>query len=135
MWRRFAVVFTIGYVAKMLGEDEDWLFELSINMFPVDGCLRVYDVGEDGVTAVTEYGIECLQQIIADERAAGYAPAVVVDYEDGPIGTRLVGEICRHLIVVIRDSPSRPRASGFPNAWTASPIAHRRRCAAWPSKA
>jgi hypothetical protein len=26
------------------------------------------------VTAFTEYGIECLRQIIADERAAGRAP-------------------------------------------------------------
>ena len=29
-----AAVFTIGYVANMLGEDEDWLYELSIDMFP-----------------------------------------------------------------------------------------------------
>ena len=43
-------------------------------MFPEDGCLRVYGVGEDGVPAFTEYGIECLKQIIADERAAGRAP-------------------------------------------------------------
>jgi hypothetical protein len=67
-------VFTITYVAEMLGEDEDWLWELSIDMFPEDGCLRVYGVGEDGVTAFTGYGIECLKQIIADQRAAGRAP-------------------------------------------------------------
>jgi len=69
-----AAVFTIGYVANMLGEDEDWLYELSIDMFPEDGCLRVYGVGEDGVTAFTRDGIEFLQQIIADERAARRAP-------------------------------------------------------------
>ena len=69
-----AAVFTIGYVANMLGEDEDWLSELSIDMFPEDGCLRVYGVGEDGVTAFTRDGSECLQQIIADERAARRAP-------------------------------------------------------------
>src|SRR6202040_2240272 len=50
---------------------------LSIDMFPEDGCLRVYGVGEDGVTAFTRDGIECLQQIIADERAAGHAPPPV----------------------------------------------------------
>lgn len=72
-----AAVFTIGYVANMLGEDEDWLYELSIDMFPEDGCLRVYGVGEDGVAAFTQYGIECLQQIIAEERAAGRAPPQV----------------------------------------------------------
>ena len=71
-----AAVFTIGYVANMLGE-EDWLHELSIDMFPEDGCLRVYGVGEDGVTAFTRDGIECLQQIIADEQAARRAPPQV----------------------------------------------------------
>jgi hypothetical protein len=76
-----AAVFTIGYVANMLGEDEDWLYELSIDMFPEDGCLRVYGVGEDGVTAFTRDGIECLQQIIADERAAGRAPPQVKPIE------------------------------------------------------
>ena len=63
-----------GYLANQLSEDADWLFDLSIDMFPEDGCLWVYGVGEDGVPAFTEYGIECLRQIIADERAAGRAP-------------------------------------------------------------
>ena len=72
-----AAVFTIGYVANMLDEDEDWLHDLSVDMFPEDGCLRVYGGGEDGVTGFTEYGIECLQQTIADERAAGRAPPQV----------------------------------------------------------
>ena len=74
-------VFTIGHVAELLGEDEDWLYELSIDMFPEDGCLRVYGVGEDGVTAFTEDGIECLKQIVADERAAGKAPPPVKSAE------------------------------------------------------
>jgi hypothetical protein len=67
-------VFTIDYVAKMLGEDVEWLRELQIDMQSEDGCLWVYGVGEDGVPAFTKYGIECLEQIIADERAAGRAP-------------------------------------------------------------
>jgi hypothetical protein len=69
-----ASVFTIGYVANLLGEDEDSLHELSIDMFPEHGRLWVYGVGEDGVTAFTEEGIENLRQIIIDERAAGRAP-------------------------------------------------------------
>lgn len=72
-----SAVFTITYVAELLGEDEDWLHELSIDMFPEDGRLRVYGIGEDGVTAFTEYGIECLKQIIAHERATGRAPPPV----------------------------------------------------------
>ncbi|MGO4125110.1 hypothetical protein AB4Z01_11935 [Inquilinus sp. YAF38] len=67
-------VFTIGHVARMLGEDEHWLHELSIDMEPEDGRLHVYGVGEDGVTAFTRDGINNLQQIIADHRAAGHAP-------------------------------------------------------------
>jgi hypothetical protein len=67
-------VFTITYVAEMLGEDVDWLRDLSIDMDPEDGCLHVYGVGEDGVTAFTEDGIENLKQIIADMRADGRAP-------------------------------------------------------------
>ena len=30
-----SAVFTIDYVAEILGEDKDWLYELSIDMFPV----------------------------------------------------------------------------------------------------
>lgn len=73
-----SAVFIISYVAEMLGEDEEWLYELSIDMFAEDGCLWVYGVGEDGVTAFTDYGIECLKQTIADERAAGRAPPAVL---------------------------------------------------------
>ena len=67
-----SAVFTIGYVANLLGEDENWIFDLSINMFPEDGCLWVHGVGQDGVPAFTREGIENLRQIIADERAAGH---------------------------------------------------------------
>jgi len=47
---------------------------LSIDMFPEDGCLHVYGVGEDGVVAFTQDGIDNLPQIIEDERKAGNAP-------------------------------------------------------------
>ena len=69
-----SAVFTIGYVATLLGEDENWIFDLSINMFPEDGCLWVHGVGKDGVPAFTRDGIENLRQIIADERVAGRRP-------------------------------------------------------------
>ena len=71
-----STVFTIGYVANLLGEDEDWLFELSIGMEPEDGSLWVYGVGEDGVPAFTRDGIDNLREIITEERAAGKGPPV-----------------------------------------------------------
>jgi len=54
-----SAVFTNGNVAKLLSEDENWLYELSISMLSEDGCLRVYGVGEDGVT-LHPPRIECL---------------------------------------------------------------------------
>lgn len=78
-------VFTISYVAEKLGEDEEWLWALQIDMFPEDGCLRVYGVGEDGVPAFTDYGIEGLKQIIADETAAGRTPPPDPIDEIGPL--------------------------------------------------
>jgi hypothetical protein len=69
-----SAVFTINHVAALLGEDEDWLHDLSIDMFPEDGCLHVYGVGEDGVTAFTQDGIDNLKQVVEDERKVGRAP-------------------------------------------------------------
>ena len=66
-----ANVFTISHVAKMLGEDEERLWELSTDMFPEDGCLWVYGIGEDGVPAFSDFGIENLQDLIRHQRAAG----------------------------------------------------------------
>jgi len=71
-----STVFTIGYVANLLGEDEDWLFELSIGMEPEDGSLWVYGIGEDAVPAFTRDGIDNLREIIAQERAAGRGPQI-----------------------------------------------------------
>jgi hypothetical protein len=67
-------VFTISYVAELLGEDEDWLHQLSIDMFPEDGRLYVNSGKDDAITAFTEDGIENLKQIIADMRAYRRAP-------------------------------------------------------------
>jgi hypothetical protein len=57
-------VFTISHVAKMLGEDEEWLRKISINMDPEEGSLWVIGVGEDGCPAFTEYGVECEERAL-----------------------------------------------------------------------
>ncbi len=67
-------VFTIGRVAQMLGENEDWLHDIANEMEPEDGCLWIYGVGEKEILAFTDFGIDCLRQIIADKKAAGTAP-------------------------------------------------------------
>ncbi len=57
-------VTTINRVAKDLGEDEDWLFDVAMEMEPEDGVIWVYGVGEDGVMAFTDFGIETLIDLI-----------------------------------------------------------------------
>ena len=57
-------VFTLGHVAEMLGEDEDWLFDVAEEMDTEDGQLWVVGVGEHGVMAFTDDGIENLKNLI-----------------------------------------------------------------------
>lgn len=54
----------------MLGEDE----ELALCMDPEDGHFWVQDINDLEVSGFTQYGIECLKQIIADKRASNSAP-------------------------------------------------------------
>jgi len=63
-------VFTISRVAEMLGEDEDWLQDISIEMDPEDGRLTVYGTGEETITAFTDFGIENLAQIVEIYKAS-----------------------------------------------------------------
>jgi hypothetical protein len=57
-------VTTINRVAENLGEDEDWLRDVAIEMDAEDGRIWVYGVGEDGVMAFTDFGIETLIELV-----------------------------------------------------------------------
>ena len=57
-------VTTITKVARDLGEDEDWLWDVASEMEIEDGAIWVYGVGEDGVQAFTDFGIERLIELI-----------------------------------------------------------------------
>jgi len=57
-------VFTITRVAEMLGEDEEWLNDISIEMDPEDGRLSVWGPGDESITAFTDFGIENLAEIV-----------------------------------------------------------------------
>jgi hypothetical protein len=61
-------VFTIDRVAEMLGEDPDWLHDISIEMEPEDGIISVYGLGEEYTPAFTDFGIESLKQVIENYR-------------------------------------------------------------------
>jgi hypothetical protein len=57
-------VTSINRVASDLGENEDWLSEVANEMDIEDGVIWVYGVGEDGVMAFTDFGIENLVDLI-----------------------------------------------------------------------
>jgi hypothetical protein len=57
-------VTTINRVATDLGETEDWLADVANEMEIEDGVIWVYGVGEDGVMAFTDFGIENLVDLI-----------------------------------------------------------------------
>ena len=62
-------VFTIARVAAMLGENEDWLWDVANEMDQEDGLIWVYGPGDDGVMAFTDFGIETLRELIAIYKA------------------------------------------------------------------
>ena len=55
---------TIDRVAKELGENADWLYDVAIEMDTEDGVIWVYGLGDDGVMAFTDFGIENLVELI-----------------------------------------------------------------------
>jgi hypothetical protein len=57
-------VTTINRVADDLGEDEDWLRDVANEMDAEDGIIWAYGVGEDGVMAFTDFGMETLMELI-----------------------------------------------------------------------
>ena len=62
-------VFTLARVAALLGEDEDWLHEISLELEPEDGMLAVYGIGDEYTPAFTELGLENLRELIRNHRA------------------------------------------------------------------
>ena len=59
-----AISAAISRITALLGEDEEWRHELSIDMLSEDGCLSVRGAGENSVCAFTRFGSECLRDIV-----------------------------------------------------------------------
>jgi len=62
-------VFTISRVAQMLGEDQDWLFDVANEMEPEDGCLWIYGDGDQQTIGFTDFGIENLTELVRMHKA------------------------------------------------------------------
>ena len=61
-------VTTLTKVAQDLEVSEDMLHDLTQQMDTEDGVIWAYGLEEEGVLALTEDGIECLRDILADHR-------------------------------------------------------------------
>jgi hypothetical protein len=57
-------VHTIARVAAMLGEDEDWLVDVAVEMDPEDGLIWVYGPGDESLMAFTDFGLETLTGLV-----------------------------------------------------------------------
>ena len=55
---------TIDRVAKELGEDVDFLFDVALEMEPEDGVIWVQRLDDERVMAFTDFGVESLVELI-----------------------------------------------------------------------
>ena len=59
---------TIDRVAKDLGEDVDFRFDVAIEMEPEDGLIWVLSFGDESVMAFTDDGVDNLVELIKIQR-------------------------------------------------------------------
>ena len=62
-------VFTLAYVAELLGEHPDRIDEISLEMEPEDGFIHVHGCNEEYAPAFTARGIENLKELIEIHRS------------------------------------------------------------------
>ncbi|MBB2842905.1 UNVERIFIED_ORG: hypothetical protein GGE64_006712 [Rhizobium etli] len=64
-------VYTIEYVATLIGENLELLEEIASNSDNIDygEMIHVYDGTDEGITTFTDRGIESLQEFLADVRS------------------------------------------------------------------
>jgi hypothetical protein len=63
-----SAVLTIARVAALLGEDEEWLSDVAMEMAPEDGRLTIYGVDDEEMTGFTTFGINNLKELIKIHR-------------------------------------------------------------------
>ncbi len=59
---------TIDRVAKDLGEDVDFLFDVAMEMETEDGVIWVLSLDDDSVIAFTDFGVDSLVELIQIHR-------------------------------------------------------------------
>jgi hypothetical protein len=61
-------IFTIDLIAKKFGYDKDQIFDIASDQLePEDGMIWVHDVDDKETIALSQDGLETLQEIIEDQ--------------------------------------------------------------------
>ena len=68
-------VFTLDLVAERLGEDADWLWAVSCEMDPEDGCISILGRNDEHTVDFTALGIENLIELVQIHKADPSLPA------------------------------------------------------------
>jgi hypothetical protein len=76
---------TIDRVAKDLGEDVDFLFDVAIEMEPEDGLIWVLSLGDESVMAFTDFGVDSLVDLIKIHREMPRASSADLSRERRPL--------------------------------------------------
>lgn len=58
--------YTIARAAEILGEAEELLWEMAMELEPEDGCLWIHGTNDQQTIAFTERGMECLRELLPD---------------------------------------------------------------------
>ena len=69
---------TIDRVAKELGEDVDFLFDVALEMEPEDGVIWVQRLDDERVMAFTDFGVESLVELIKIHREIDAARTALI---------------------------------------------------------
>jgi hypothetical protein len=57
---------TIGRAAEILGEDEELLWDMAIDMEPEDACLWIHGTDDQQTLAFTPNGMEYLREMLTE---------------------------------------------------------------------
>ena len=84
---RLTHVYTIDYVASLIGENLELIREVARNSDNIDygEMIHAHDGSEEGITTFTDRGIESLKEILADIRTSdGGVRQFLVDQQCDP---------------------------------------------------
>jgi hypothetical protein len=65
---------TIRRAAEILGENEELLWDLALDMEPEDGCLWIHETDDQQTIAFTDRGLEYLREMVSEHKRRTTSP-------------------------------------------------------------